>query len=704
MEVNGVLPISAQPVQEGQEVTRPNREGGDAVAFAALLYLILGTPQAGISSAEPEGMKAGETEASASGAMPIGKGSGALIANSGLDSSTRASAWAEGSGSGFSPSGVPESVTRLPGGGQAGLSVGIHGAFTNGSTPKSAAVAVEIDTSIVGGRVDPGAVSEINRDPIEALTAQASAAGQESTVPNDGTSLTREPAAGAPIRVAADDVETDPQVEPDRTFAKFALAEGSVIRRGFAVNVEPFDPAQGRPESGEIEQPTTTSATGQIVASGNLSNHVEPELMTGPAGKNHPDLRTGGQFELDITANGPARLPGRGQAIDSQATPAQGHERQALTASTIGRDSAINIEPFDQAQGRHGTWNIEREGTGGSVGRDYAINTEEPRTWNVERPTTTESTGQVAASGNLSNQVEPELVTEPAGKNRLDLRSGRQFKLDITASAAGRDSQAHPAQDSEKLAPGTSTPNRLIHEAGTNSIRAEVDPVAAPAGEIDAGAELTGKFQFGKTADGGVAEQDAKLMAEADAKTDAPGAGRGPAQRLSDIAAPVPRPDIAAEKFGPAGDPAPASWRSTVNRVADELASHVRLNKREAVIQLDPPELGKIKIEMRLNGDKLEARIVAEVHESRALIESHLPELRQALRLQHLDLADVRVSQDGWSGGSGDPMQGFRQQQPDGEPQWARNSETSAAAASASPERSGSGDSGGEKGRVSVWV
>ena len=41
MEVNGVLPISAKPVQEGQEVARANREGGDAVAFAALLYLIV---------------------------------------------------------------------------------------------------------------------------------------------------------------------------------------------------------------------------------------------------------------------------------------------------------------------------------------------------------------------------------------------------------------------------------------------------------------------------------------------------------------------------------------------------------------------------------------------------------------------------------------------------------------------------------------
>jgi len=607
MEVNGVLPISAQPVQEGQEVTRPNREGGDAVAFGALLYLILGMPQAGISSTDSERVKAGETAASASGAVPIWKGSGALAIANGEPNDPRAFLTNDIFAPPAEVAGATDGVAPTPMLKELGASgAKFDGVFTDGSTPKSAAVADEIDASIGGGRVEPGAVSEINRDPIEALTAQANAHGKEIAAVNETARVVRDPAESAPIGVTADEVETDPQVEPEQSYEQPALT-ASTVGRDSAVNIEPFDQAQGRPETGKVEPPTVAGATGPVVASGHLSNHVEP------------DLRTGEQFKLDITGG---------------------------------------------------------------------------------------------ATGIFSTYVEPELATEPTAKNHPDLRTGGQFKLDITAGAAARlpgrgqgsDSQVHPAQDSEKPTTGTSNPSRLIHGPGKNSARAEVESVTGTAGEIRADAELTGKFQFGKTADGGVAEQDARLLAEADPKTDAPRAGRGPAQRLSDIAAPVPRPDIAAEKLGPAGDPTPASWRSTVNRVADELASHVKLNKHEAVIQLDPPELGKIKIEMRLDGEKLAARIVAEVHESRQLIESHLQELRQALRLHHLDLADVRVSQDGWSGGSGDPMQGFRQQQPDGEPQWARNSENSAAAASASPERIGGGDSAGEKGRVSVWV
>jgi flagellar hook-length control protein FliK len=512
MEVNGVLPISANPVQEGHPVASANQEGGDAAAFAALLYLILGTPQAGISSTDPEEAKAGETEASASGGVPSQKGSGALSIANGEPNDPRAflandifAPPAEVAAAGAAPTPMLKEL--------AASGAKFDGVFTDGSTLMAAVVAGNRDASIGGSQAEPGAVSGINQDPIEALDAAG-------TVP--------------------------------------------------------------------------------------------------------------------------------------QAEPAQSYEQPVPTGGTVGRASAVNSE------------------TG---------------TAKVEQPTTAGSTGQVVASGNLSNH-----------------KLGGQFQVEITADTPAINSQATSAQDFEKPATGTSNVIRLVHRAGKDSTRAEVESVAGPAGEINAGVESAGKFQFGKTADGDVAEHEARLVAEADTKADAPPAGRGPAQRLSDIAAPMPRPDIAAEKFGPAGDPAPASWRPTIERIAGELASQVKLNKREAVIQLDPPELGKIKIDLRIEGDKLEARIVAEVHESRVLIESHLQELRQSLRFQHVDLADVRVSQDGWSGGSGDPMQGFRQQQPDGEPQWARDSENSAAAASASPERSGSEDSAGGIGRVSVWA
>ena len=86
------------------------------------------------------------------------------------------------------------------------------------------------------------------------------------------------------------------------------------------------------------------------------------------------------------------------------------------------------------------------------------------------------------------------------------------------------------------------------------------------------------------------------------------------------------------------------------------------MGKSEAVLQLEPPELGKIKIDLSMEDGRLHARIVAEGHDSKALIEAHLPELRQALLAGKIEVAEVRISQGSWSG-AGDLGQGLQEQQ-----------------------------------------
>ena len=105
-----------------------------------------------------------------------------------------------------------------------------------------------------------------------------------------------------------------------------------------------------------------------------------------------------------------------------------------------------------------------------------------------------------------------------------------------------------------------------------------------------------------------------------------------------------------------------ASWLPTINHVAAEIAGNVRRNKHEAVITLDPPELGKLKIGLTVDGDRVQVRIFVEARESRGLIENHLPDLKQALVSHHLDLVDVRVDGGSWNGssGSGDLMHSFQ--------------------------------------------
>ncbi len=99
---------------------------------------------------------------------------------------------------------------------------------------------------------------------------------------------------------------------------------------------------------------------------------------------------------------------------------------------------------------------------------------------------------------------------------------------------------------------------------------------------------------------------------------------------------------------------APANaWSATIERLAAEISNHARQglhDRHEVSMRLEPPELGGLKIELSLDGDRLQARITAEVAETGGLIQTHLSELRQALQAHSLDLVNVQVDLGAWSG------------------------------------------------------
>jgi flagellar hook-length control protein FliK len=145
----------------------------------------------------------------------------------------------------------------------------------------------------------------------------------------------------------------------------------------------------------------------------------------------------------------------------------------------------------------------------------------------------------------------------------------------------------------------------------------------------------------------------------------------------------------------------PSTWRPLVDRLAEEISSHLRIGKNEAVLQLDPPELGRIKIDLRMEDGRLHARIVAEGQDSKALIEAHLPDLRQALVAGKIEVADVRISQGNWSG-AGDLGQGLQQQQR-GRQETGPGFDTAATGSQEGKERRPQ-TSPRESGRVSMWA
>ncbi len=103
-------------------------------------------------------------------------------------------------------------------------------------------------------------------------------------------------------------------------------------------------------------------------------------------------------------------------------------------------------------------------------------------------------------------------------------------------------------------------------------------------------------------------------------------------------------------------------WQVVLNQAAERIVAQMRQDSREARLQLDPPELGKLDIQVVVEGERIHAHIVAESADVGALIQTHLPELKHALQSRHLALESVRVDVQGGGGDLTSSSQRFRQE------------------------------------------
>lgn len=143
------------------------------------------------------------------------------------------------------------------------------------------------------------------------------------------------------------------------------------------------------------------------------------------------------------------------------------------------------------------------------------------------------------------------------------------------------------------------------------------------------------------------------------------------------------------------------TWREVVSQVSDGILATIEQDTHEARLQLAPPELGKLDIQLVMEGEHLHAHIVAESADVGALIQSHLPELKQALQSHHLDLDAVRVDVQTSGGDAGM----FSRNSPQEERASRRGKTLSVAPATERDTGMTPSTSSGEhQGRVSVWA
>ncbi|HXG51837.1 MAG TPA: flagellar hook-length control protein FliK [candidate division Zixibacteria bacterium] len=141
--------------------------------------------------------------------------------------------------------------------------------------------------------------------------------------------------------------------------------------------------------------------------------------------------------------------------------------------------------------------------------------------------------------------------------------------------------------------------------------------------------------------------------------------------------------------------------KAAIGALAGAIADSIRVGKQDAVIQLEPPELGRMRVDLRVDGDKLRARIVAEGPEAKALVENHLGELRDALQAKAIDLIEIRIEQGAWRESGAGWAQGFQRQRNNGD-DWTR--ETGAPSGRRISRRPATGRGHSPGSGMSLWV
>jgi len=151
-------------------------------------------------------------------------------------------------------------------------------------------------------------------------------------------------------------------------------------------------------------------------------------------------------------------------------------------------------------------------------------------------------------------------------------------------------------------------------------------------------------------------------------------------------------------------NPGTPAWRPVVQRVSEQIVHQVRIGKQQAVIELEPPELGKIKIDLRVEGEQIHARIVAEEQGTKALIESRLGELRQALEVRQVGLANLQVEQQNVSSGGAEWGQTLNDGSRQGRGPWQDDLGLADRSAIDAPQGDSSQSPASDPGRISMWA
>lgn len=126
----------------------------------------------------------------------------------------------------------------------------------------------------------------------------------------------------------------------------------------------------------------------------------------------------------------------------------------------------------------------------------------------------------------------------------------------------------------------------------------------------------------------------------------------------------------------------PSGQQVSEGQVLDQVVTHISGSKSgetgRMVLRLQPAELGALKIDLQIEGDRVKANLHAQSTQVQEVIERNLPQLRNALAEQGLKIDEFKVDIDkGQQQGSFDNLAGQQQQRESSNPHaaWSQESE-----------------------------
>ncbi|NLB62486.1 MAG: hypothetical protein GX801_00065 [Fibrobacter sp.] len=81
-----------------------------------------------------------------------------------------------------------------------------------------------------------------------------------------------------------------------------------------------------------------------------------------------------------------------------------------------------------------------------------------------------------------------------------------------------------------------------------------------------------------------------------------------------------------------------------VQQISTKIAGLIDLKENKMTLRLDPPELGKVQMEIELKPGELKVQMMVENQEVKNLLESNVSQLRESLEKQQIQIDDLEVS------------------------------------------------------------